>query len=157
MCWINSPSVLQHDQACSLGFPCARSRHSLVWGRDELPQEKYSPVESALKSSTDDTSVPLCTGIGTFKAQGRHDQHDQILSNMIKYDQLGQQANRPRSLSQGPCGNAYTQSPRVNAWIRAWPARQARKHIRSIDVIHVSAPSVEDQWCQYYVKDANIC
>ena len=150
MCWINSPSVLQHDQACSLGFPCARSRHSLVWGRDELPQEKYSPVESALKSSTDDTSVPLCIGIGNFKAQGQHDQHDQIWSNMIKYDQLGQQAKVTKSRALWECIYAIPESKCLDTCLASTTGTKTYPfHWRHSCKCNVSAPSVEDQWCQW--------
>ena len=48
-------------------------------------------------------------------------------------------ANSWPSLSRGPCGNAYMQFLRVYAWIRASDDSHRRKHIRSTNVIHVSA------------------
>ena len=73
---------------------------------------------------------------------------------------LGQQL-APRSLSRGPCGNAYMRFPRVNAWIRAWPARHRRKHIHTIDVIYVSAKvlqieNINDINDVNDVKDVNV-
>ena len=94
----NLPSVRQHHSAC-LGFPCARSRHSLVWGRDELPVENDQICQE--KSLVEAPDAP--------NAQGQH-----------------ASANSWVSLSRGPCGNAYMQFLRVYAWIRASPGWQSQ-------------------------------
>lgn len=110
ICWKNLPSVRQCANITAHVWASRAHDQDILWF--EVAMNYLSDLSG--KVSTSSPEAP--------DAQGQH-----------------ADANSWPSLSRGPCGNAYMQFLRVYAWIRASDDSHRRKHIRSTNVIHVSA------------------